>query len=96
MERASVNITRLIAERWRKETPVYVFAGPGNNGGDALAIARLLSERGYSVFVYLMNPRQYLTSDCETNKQRLMAIPTVRFTEVTDGYANHPEGELNY
>lgn len=83
MERASVNITRLIAERWGKETPVYVFAGPGNNGGDALAIARLLSERGYSVFVYLMNPRQYLTSDCETNKQRLMAIPTVRFTEVT-------------
>jgi NAD(P)H-hydrate epimerase len=83
MERASVNIAQLISERWGKETPIYVFAGPGNNGGDALAIARLLSERGYSISVYLMNPKQYLTSDCETNKQRLLAIPSIKFTEVT-------------
>jgi NAD(P)H-hydrate epimerase len=83
MERASVNIAQLISERWGKETPVYVFAGPGNNGGDALAIARLLSEQGYSISVYLMNPKQYLTSDCETNKQRLLAIPSIKFTEVT-------------
>ena len=40
MERASRALARAIAERWEPDTPLTVFAGPGNNGGDALALAR--------------------------------------------------------
>ena len=36
MERASQALAQAIAERWSVETPFTVFAGPGNNGGDAL------------------------------------------------------------
>ena len=49
MERAAKAITRAVAEEWTTHTPVVVFAGPGNNGGDALAVARLLTNEGYKV-----------------------------------------------
>ena len=41
MERASQALAKAISERWGAETPFTVFAGPGNNGGDALAVSRL-------------------------------------------------------
>lgn len=52
MERAAKAIARSIAEEWSTATPVVVFAGPGNNGGDALAVARLLAEQGYGVSAF--------------------------------------------
>ena len=39
MERAAKALTQAIMDTWDAETPVVVFAGPGNNGGDALAVA---------------------------------------------------------
>ena len=55
MERAAKAITNVITERWGAESAIVVFAGPGNNGGDALAVARMLSELGYTLTVYLFN-----------------------------------------
>ena len=83
MERAAQALTDAIIKRWGADTPVTVFAGPGNNGGDALAVARLLSERGYRVEVYLFNPKGHLSEDCEENRDRLVALPQVDFHEVT-------------
>ena len=37
MERAATALADQITARWSASTPVKVFAGPGNNGGDALA-----------------------------------------------------------
>ena len=71
MERAAKCITRAITEEWTKETPVIVFAGPGNNGGDALAVARLLHDEGYHVSVYLFNIYNNLSADCAINRERL-------------------------
>ena len=47
MERAATALTKAIMNRWSRETPVTVFAGPGNIGGDALAVARMLAEKEY-------------------------------------------------
>ncbi len=71
MERASRALARAIAERWEPDTPLTVFAGPGNNGGDALALARPLAGKGYRLEVYLFNTKGTLSPDCETNKERL-------------------------
>ena len=49
MERAAKALTRVIVDTWTSNTPVVVFAGPGNNGGDALAVARMLAEQDYQV-----------------------------------------------
>lgn len=87
MERASQALTKAISARWTNETPIVAFAGPGNNGGDALAVARLLAEKGYQVKAYLFNTKGYLSADCEENKQRLLEIDSVDFHEVTSQFA---------
>lgn len=71
MERASKAITNAIIQRWDEETPVVVFAGPGNNGGDALAVTRLLRDRGYNAVAYLFNVSGHLSADCAENRDRL-------------------------
>ena len=85
MERAANELADAIAKRWRdKETPFVFFAGPGNNGGDALAVARLLAQCGYSKLqVLLFNPKGELSDDCQTNVDRLVRVPQVHFQVVT-------------
>ncbi|MCM1078317.1 MAG: NAD(P)H-hydrate dehydratase [Bacteroidales bacterium] len=87
MERAATALTLAITRRWAPSTPVTVFAGPGNNGGDALAVARMLAERQYSVTVYLFNIKDSLSDDCHTNKTRLMDSAHLKqFQEVRDTF----------
>lgn len=97
MERAAKAITHSIEEEWSNRTPVVVFAGPGNNGGDALAVARLLSEDGYQVAVYLFNIHNKLSADCASNKKRLMDSKVAKqFHEITVNFdpPQLPEGTL--
>lgn len=86
MERASDAITEEITARWDNRTRFIVFAGPGNNGGDALAVSRMLAQRGYETEVYLFNVSGTLSEECETNKTRLNMYPNVRITEVTNQF----------
>ena len=84
MERAARALTQAVMEEWSADTPVFIFAGPGNNGGDALAMARMLSEQSYRVSVYLFNISGQLSSDCAANKQRLQNTKGVKnFVEVS-------------
>ena len=71
MERASEVFVQWFVNHFIDIQPVKVFAGPGNNGGDALAISRILLKRGWRVHAYLVNISGKLSSDCETNYKRL-------------------------
>lgn len=86
MERASQALAEAISARWTTLTPFVVFAGPGNNGGDALAVARLMANEGYNMQVYLFNTKGYLSADCEVNKERLMQMDKVDFHEITSKF----------
>ena len=83
MERAAHTLTEAITRRWSKSFEIIVFAGPGNNGGDALAVARMLSQKGYHVEVYLFNTKGKLSEECATNLSRLKTCGSVYFTEVS-------------
>lgn len=86
MERAAKALTWAISERWPSTVPVIVFAGPGNNGGDALAVARMLSDQGYDVTSYLFNVNGNLSADCAVNKSRLLEKKSRQFIEVTQEF----------
>lgn len=86
MDRAAQAVTDAIAARWTTATNIVIFAGPGNNGGDALAVARLLEARGYNVEAYLFNTTGKLSPDCTENKHRLAKCPNVKFTEVASSF----------
>ncbi len=70
MERAARVCTDWILERYPANTPVSVFSGPGNNGGDGLAIARMLCDKGFSVRVYICGNK--MSSDSLINYERLL------------------------
>ncbi len=84
MERAARTLTQAVTNEWPATMPVVIFAGPGNNGGDALAMARMLNEQNYQVSVYLFNISGQLSSDCAANKQRLQNTKGLKsFVEVS-------------
>ncbi len=72
MERAARVLTAAIIEKFGKKGNFFaIFAGPGNNGGDALAIARMLDASDEKTCVWLVNPKEKLSPDCEQNFKRL-------------------------
>lgn len=70
MERASNAFVRVFKPLYNKTHKVLVVAGTGNNGGDALAITRLLRQLDYQVDVLLASVGE-LTPDCLLNLDRL-------------------------
>ena len=73
MERAAAALTKAIVESSPQGT-FAVFAGPGNNGGDALAVARMLAVAGYPVSVWVVAPGGRLSPDCEANLASLRSM----------------------
>lgn len=87
MERAANAITYEIVSRWRASKRIVIFAGPGNNGGDALAVARMLHEQGYRPELYLFNiPNTHLSECCQINRDRLLELEDFDFTEVVRSF----------
>lgn len=50
-----------------------LFCGPGNNGGDGVAAARLLIGKGYGVRAFLVGDRQKMTDDTAAMEQKLLS-----------------------
>ncbi|MFP4663153.1 MAG: NAD(P)H-hydrate dehydratase [Bacteroidales bacterium] len=84
MERASKRMASWIVSKFDENRPVFVIAGPGNNGGDGLVVARLLAIQGFSVTACLLRFAPELSPDCQLNFDRLKREDEVRIIEVHD------------
>ncbi len=80
MERAALACVRWIMEHFDSHRRVVIFSGPGNNGGDGLAIARLLQGMRYDVSVYMLTDANSLSPDAAINYQRLSECQPVVLT----------------
>lgn len=74
MERAAGKLFKSFKKLFKRSQQVAVFAGPGNNGGDGLALARLLINDDFSVRVYLLTDTKKMSPDCKANYDRLLSI----------------------
>ncbi|MBG8553218.1 NAD(P)H-hydrate dehydratase [Hymenobacter guriensis] len=70
MERAATAFTEWLLNRLSAGREVHIFCGPGNNGGDGLAAARLLHQAGQPVRVWLL-PAARDSADFTANRHRL-------------------------
>ena len=87
MERAASRIVAEIRHLCTAYNTIVVFAGPGNNGGDALAVARILASEGLKVKAWLFNTTGRLSADCKTNRDRLTGMKELdSFTMVIDEF----------
>lgn len=77
MERASIAFVNWFVEKYAPNQQVYIFCGPGNNGGDGLAISRLLQNKGYQITPFLVNKKNKISADCKHNLNRLSNVVTI-------------------
>ncbi len=77
MERASVALAGWIQASYPVKTRIAILAGPGNNGGDALAVARILTSMRFSVSVYLPALGRQRSEACMVNLERLKGFPEI-------------------
>lgn len=75
MERAAGRCVQWIIEQPWVARKFLVFCGKGNNGGDGLAIARMLLLKGYNVSIFILEFGKLGSDDFQANLQRLHDLP---------------------
>ena len=96
MERAAGKCVDWLERNNYAENTFHIFCGKGNNGGDGLAIARMLAQRKSTVIVYILEFGHKGTDDFQTNLGRLHQYPEVdiRFIQTEDNFHEHNEHEI--
>ena len=90
--RAAADLASFICPR--RDAPILVLAGPGNNGGDAFEMARLLRDRQFETHVVFVGAEDRLPTDAATAYRRFAAaggtthpdVPQdIRWSMIVDG-----------
>lgn len=63
MERASLKVAEALEPDLSKREKILVVCGSGNNGGDGIAIARILFLRGYACQIYFVGNAEKMTEE---------------------------------
>lgn len=82
MERASKAFFDAIKPQLKKQDTIKVFCGMGNNGGDGLAVSRMLVLSGYQVHTYKIIHSGKGSPDFQTNEKRLNKLKRAHLYEV--------------
>jgi hydroxyethylthiazole kinase-like uncharacterized protein yjeF len=78
MERAAERCVEWIEKNISTFSHFNIYCGKGNNGGDGLAIARLLAEKGNEVQIHILEFGFPGTDDFQQNLARLHQYPTIQ------------------
>ncbi|HFK5569565.1 NAD(P)H-hydrate dehydratase [Elizabethkingia meningoseptica] len=83
MERASEAVTDAILHKVKGLQPSFcIFCGKGNNGGDGLAVARMLLRKNFDVTVFLLHSDKYSDDNLENQKRlKNIGLNVITFNE---------------
>lgn len=81
MERASETLAGWISENCKNHKKIAIFCGTGNNGGDGLAVARILYTKGFDVDIFIKNIRGKLSDQASVNLKRLRDFSGISIRE---------------
>ncbi len=84
MERAAKACFDYIKARWKKQNAVNIFCGMGNNGGDGLALGRMLAVAGYQVNVYKIVHAEEASVDFSINEKRLLKVKRATYASINE------------
>ncbi len=96
MERAAFGLARYFEKQPWSYGNIRIFAGYGNNGGDGMALARLLSDKGRFVNLYLITPEKSWSPDAKANLNRLPEEENleIRYPHTVSDFPDIDEGDL--
>jgi NAD(P)H-hydrate epimerase len=95
MERAAGNCFVWLEQQGYLDCSFSIYCGKGNNGGDGLALARMLSMQDCPVTVHILEFGHKGTDDFQANLARLHATPVeVRFIQGRENLLPVPEGDI--
>ncbi len=84
MERATEKLFAAVAELYAEKSTFQLFIGCGNNGGDGLALARMLADSNHNVTVYLVKISKSLSPDAAVNLERLQQMNSVEIVTINE------------
>src|SRR2546421_2790046 len=95
MERACSRCMEWLEKNNYLNRPFIIYCGKGNNGGDGLALARMLLDRNCAVAVYILEFGHKGTEDFQTNLMRLHQSPVeIFFIQSGDNLHPIPENTI--
>ena len=71
MENAATTVLNVILKNYADAKSVVILCGYGNNGGDGIALARLLKSKGITVFPYLFGDKDKMTDDAKAMYKKM-------------------------
>lgn len=80
MERAALQVADLICSRYERTKRVLCLCGCGNNGGDGVAVARILYERGWQVSYTIVGNQEKMTPALKSQVETAR-VSNVRYKE---------------
>ncbi|MCP1101664.1 hydroxyethylthiazole kinase-like uncharacterized protein yjeF [Aequitasia blattaphilus] len=86
MERAASSCVDVLIEEELDLSSTLIVCGVGNNGGDGLAIARLLSEQGLSVAVWLVGDTTRMSFEAKEQLSQLQNTKVIIDSQYPKGF----------
>lgn len=82
MERASSRLVENLLPLLNPSSSIFIFCGKGNNGGDGLAIARMLAEKQFPVFVFILHHSPTASNDFTINLEKIKLSKVQKLKDV--------------